>query len=854
MILTLLSSKAMEALKSSEYWTPKTRVTSKTIQNLVCPCCGDTTAWAYAIGHKTGPMAICCNRKNNCGAITKTVDLFNILLDIEKEYPATPRDKNKPARIYLESRGIRRGLKDLEYEYWPKVRKESSSGAVMFPVQTPDEETIFNGRLLNPETGIGKTHNTGSTTGCWWTHPCIDYNPEEKIFITEGIIDALSLIEIGKQAVAVLSSGQDPTKINLPAVDKLVIAFDNDIAGAAGTKKWLQFFPDAEAIMPDKGQDWNDLLSNGHPQQVKALFTSTYERFEKNAQLALAESPRRYATVYHQFFQKAPGLFEFDGCTYYSEIKTKGEMTQLVVNRVGRFTFKVRSFLRDTSNPDKPEYSYHLQITPKGKMPVTSTAASRDLATPKGLKEFFLARAGTTFEGTTNTATALSSQITSSSVPLVTQLSLTGHDLETGWRVYKHFAVDPKGKVHKPDKSGLYRVNHQTWIRAATHDGNKAICPNLNTSGNVKKIHKLVNSAWGNNGAAAFAFMIASLFVNDVKACLNWFPFCSFAGAPGSGKSALVTILNACQGVDGEGLPMTSLNSKKGLARSISRVSGMFTALLEDNRRDQSNFDYSIILTGYNQGPLQIQAAYSGDNRTTEAPFLGTLLFCQNNEPFTTQAEKERVISLLFDINDITANTREAYEKLVAIAKQELASVAISILQRRREFESEWRKEYEKLLSTQSEVKNRRIMQNHTLILAFHNLTCKLFNINHDLTSFILQTAKRKVITSAERDYTGADRFIDALTYLDQTKVSSCVHIDKSKKRLFFNLPGAEAQLRNAGVQVIAQDLLIQSLTKHPGFIENSKVFRFPNDPDKGADGRIKSRRVWVFDLTQITF
>jgi len=95
----------------------------------------------------------------------------------------------------------------------------------------------------------------------FWKHPGIQYDPDEPTYVTEGIIDALSLIEMGFQAIAVLTSGQDPAKINLGELSgNLVIAFDSDSAGAGGLKKWNAAFPESDAITPLIG-DWNDILA-----------------------------------------------------------------------------------------------------------------------------------------------------------------------------------------------------------------------------------------------------------------------------------------------------------------------------------------------------------------------------------------------------------------------------------------------------------------------------------------------------------------------------------------------------------------------------------------------------------------
>ncbi len=127
-----------------------------------------------------------------------------------------------------------------------------------------DDET-WNGRLFNPK-GKDKSHNHGPATGKIWKHPAAEYNPEKETFATEGIIDALSLIEIGKQAVAILSSVSDPEKTDLSEFRKLVFAFDNDASGWQALKKWKKAYPDADAVMPVTG----DCESCGQRNQTSA--------------------------------------------------------------------------------------------------------------------------------------------------------------------------------------------------------------------------------------------------------------------------------------------------------------------------------------------------------------------------------------------------------------------------------------------------------------------------------------------------------------------------------------------------------------------------------------------------------
>lgn len=313
-----LADKILKRIQTSEYWTTKTRKKGKTIQGLTCPACGiEGAAWAYS----DSPMAIICNRLNNCGTKTNTVELFNLRLNIEKEFKPTKTEPHRPARAYLTSRGLKESLNGLSYEYWKNVR-HTSSGAVMFPVQVPGTtKPIFNGRLMAPSKETGKTHNSGTTTGAFWQHPGIEYSESEPTYIVEGIIDALSIIELGLQAIAVLASGQDPAAVDLSRFKNIALAFDNDAAGQRALKKWLCHYPAATVVMPDKGGDWNDLLNSAPLDQAKANFRNSLLRFTTNAKLALAESAKAYSEIYREYHQQPPGLFEFNGELWFSYLK-----------------------------------------------------------------------------------------------------------------------------------------------------------------------------------------------------------------------------------------------------------------------------------------------------------------------------------------------------------------------------------------------------------------------------------------------------------------------------------------------------------------------------------------------------
>lgn len=844
-----LAEKCLQALKSSPYWTNKTKDNGRTIQNLTCPACDDKTAWAYS----QEPYSINCNRGNECNARTKIIELFNITLDIEKEYKPTKADPHRPAREYLKSRSVNEHvLQGLDFRYWEKTRK-GCGGAVMFPVgKDKNNQEVFNGRLLNPPRGVGKTHNHGSTSGLFWQHPARELDPSKPIYITEGIIDALSLISMGKQAIAVLSSGQDPAKLQGLDDFDLITAFDNDPAGTRATKNYLKHFSRSKATMAPKGRDWNDILRE-NPETAEQRFKENKKNYLFNAELSLTGTHQDYAQCYYEHWSFPPGLFLFEGCTYFSFIKTRGENTNLIVERVGKFTTEIQSFINIGSTEQK-EFLYQMKIIPKGGRPVICTATGRQLATAKDLKSFLLSHAKVSYEGAVNATQALITRLIDSKAPEVRRALYTGLDPESNWYFFNTWAIDPKGQLHRKSKAGLFDIGGSSTIMPAPQASEKAIEPIQKPLHGAKKIHDLMYRAWGDNGITALSWVIAGWFVNQIKEKENFFPHISLYGDPAAGKSALTSKLQALQGRDTEGLPLSQLNTKKGLARTIAGLSNVFTALLEDSQRNDRAFDYSILLTSYNKGSLQVQAKFTNTLETSENLFLSTLMFVQNSEPFNQKAEKQRVISLHFKTEDISTTTRQAFNELNGYPKEELASFMMQVLQHRKTIEAEWYQDYKTACADLEAVGEERIRNNHGLLLGFHRLFCRLFSIDSDIFNHIEAIAIEKQNTSAELEINEASTFFENVFSLESKQTEKYWHEVNDAKltttldynSLYFNLPELIRLLQNSGLNPPRSKELQEALRQHPAYIDHGKNHRFPINEHETHSVQ---RKAWCFDL-----
>lgn len=386
-----LIAKILERLKS-EYGTPKTRDNRNTLQNLRCPVCGDPSAWVYL----SGPWSVNCNKSNSCGISSKARDLFpDLFKRIEDSCPPVPEDPERPARAYLESRGLRQALMGLDFAYWKNVRG-LPTGAVMFPIgQDRTGKTVFNGRLFDPPAGEGKTHNAGSTSGLFWRHPGRRLDFDKPVYVVEGIIDSLSLTEAGFQSIAVLSAGQDVSKLRLDGFKQIVTAFDHDRAGITATRKWLKALRgkpgiSISSVFPDPGEDWNGILQGLHGGNARDFFEKKMSDYEFNGRLVLAVDAQSYVDDFLDFRGYSPGLFEFGGAYYFARPSQKGETYHAV--RASDFTADVDFFQVDRTISDKPVYRYALTVKPqgKGRLPVKAVFDASELSTAQSLATSFL--------------------------------------------------------------------------------------------------------------------------------------------------------------------------------------------------------------------------------------------------------------------------------------------------------------------------------------------------------------------------------------------------------------------------------------------------------------------------------
>lgn len=872
-----LKSLFTQRLRESPYWTAKTQEVNGMVNFLTCPACGESEAFCYA----HNPFVVFCHRQKRCGVRTLTKALFpDIIQHIERRFPPTQLQPDRPAEEFLRSRGLSKSIEGLRFKYTANVRK-SGSGAVMFRVgESAGGDPVWNGRLFNPPHGQGKTHNQGSTKGMVWKHQGISYDPNQDVYVTEGIINALSLIEMGLQAVAVLSSGQKPEDVtDLTTFGKPIFAFDQDEAGAHATQKWMEIYKPrgARAILPKKG-DWNDhLCSYGTTEFARQKFDEKKKEYEFKARLALAESAQAYAEVWNGYHggTAVPGLFVFNGQYFWSFAKEKGEALEIKTFRVSNFTVSVDHYQLDRTNAEEPEYRFSLIIRPRKGKPTHCSVTASELATPSAMTILFLTRAGVLWEGERQPTLALVEHIVESKAPVVRQLITTGYDPDSKCYVFPHYAIDHNGKNIERDIRGFFPILQGQSLRSAPFS---TIKPEEKPRHSLAHIWTLCFNAWGEHAAVAIAWTAACWWVNQIKDAKGFFPFLSLWGDPGTGKSRLARTLNAMQGLDEEGMPMNRVNTAKGEIRKLSQLSGLFKGLLESTEdAGTRRFDLDTILPLYNSNPLQVTALKTTDSQTRELPFRASLLFIQNPNIFKTRPQQERVISLRFLKENLTDDTFAAFTALTEIPLPEIAAFMPTILNHRSVIEGCCAEDTVDVISTpgsgvgaegygqakafsqsgevgwikqhiiakeelRKHVRDNRLVENYAIILAWHRMIMPIIGIEYDLLPFIVKLIKAKRDECENRQDDPAEYFLGLLPNITWGDSESPAW-QKEEGRLYVHLPEAIRLIQHHGYTIPAPiSILQETLKRHPAFVKSNYNYRMT----RGF--AVELKKVWVFD------
>lgn len=95
---------------------------------------------------------------------------------------------------------------------------------------------------------------------------------ENKVYVTEAPIDALSLKLVAPEGSILATGGNMPVERLKPYLDgkEVLLAQDRDAAGDEQAKRIRKLYPEAKRVLPEQGKDWNEQVRLHFEQQAKA--------------------------------------------------------------------------------------------------------------------------------------------------------------------------------------------------------------------------------------------------------------------------------------------------------------------------------------------------------------------------------------------------------------------------------------------------------------------------------------------------------------------------------------------------------------------------------------------------------
>jgi hypothetical protein len=819
-----LINKICERLQTDN---PKFKISGAYINGLKCPACGKIDGFAHA----DNPMAILCHRNNECGINTPVKDIYpDLWRDLTKDYPPTPSNPTATARAYLESRGLNPDLIEFKQGkiYDRDTKKEYQSLVIEFDGVKFERLIDYSGKDKNRLNAYkGKVFETNGAL-----------NPDcEKVFVVEGVINALSLEQCGYPAIATYSSGSIPKEWYESNQHKqFVLAFDNDNAGIKGIQKTIDCFKElgithySIALTP-RGKDWNDLLVGNQ------LNATTLEKSYWQGRLSFAKSALNYFEIYRERYEKSTLIFEFEHWTYkgyLSPVKVDGEtIFEPNVKPLIDCTVKLLHSVIDDSLDDKQRMEHYIELESiregKGRIRLDATELTRLDSFKTAMQNHRQLFYGNS-DDLTNFASYLFNQ--KPKPPKIRALSTIGYDEKSGGFYFPKFMYDIDGRRIDANAEKFFsNANIKPFMSSSDTVINRI--DDIDLTKFITDLH----GAYGNKGLIALGYYVSSLFSHDIFEHYGFFPFLSLYGSPHAGKSFISRLLNRCLFVDSEGQTMTASNTAKGELRKISQKSSLVCALLE-GRKDKSRFDYDSILPLYNRNALYSRATTSQDNRTHDLPLKAAMSFVWNHECFTLKAAKERVISLHFADSDLTEATGKAWIELNNYSPEQLAGVGHYLLTNRKFFENKLIKSCQLCAMTlkSNGINVTRIAENHAIALAGIATLLESLKIESvagvddvidDLVNYTIERAKDKLETAKSESHL-ADYFFESIEHLTTTDGVAT----NANNELVIHLPKVLAHLQqnNNGFNNKAE--LISELKRHDRFIgvKTSKCFNKPCD------------------------
>ncbi len=780
-----------------------------------CPSCSRKELYTKA----DGPWVVRCGRLNNCGYEIHIKELYPDLFEQwSTRYPVTAENPNAAAEAYL---SIHRGFDiskirgSYTQESYFDEKLKAGTATVRFAVGSTWWE-----RLIDQPGRFDKKARFkfgGSYQGQWWVPPGVHPLNSNKIWLVEGIFDAIALMHHGVDAVSLMSCYNYPAqalaelKANRATGTPdpvLVWALDGNDAGRRFIKKWKdraesEGWTCLAAMIPQKGrtqQDWSDLHLLDRAQEDAEKHHLAEEGLKhylyQGALLTAKSASEKGLLIYSHSNNMTEFEFSHDNRLYWFKLDV--DRYQAAMNRIdeqegGLSPEELRERALNESNSireianclptplyfqenkitDESWYYFRVQFPHDG-APIKNTFTSSQISTASEFKKRLLGIApGAVYTGS-NQQLERSMKNQLFNIQRVETVDFIGYSKELGCYVLGDVAMKD-GTLHKINSEDYFDMG-RLFVKSL----NKSVDLTINSDPREYSTEWVQHlySAFGPKGLAALSFWFGTLFAEQIRASQKSFPFLEIVGEAGAGKTALLEFMWKLFGRDHEGSdPAKSTNA--GRARNFAQVSNLPVVLIEsdrdssENKTHNKNFDWDELKTAYNGRSLRSRGMATSGNETYEPPFRGAIVISQNAAVSGSEAIMQRIMHLTFDRSGHNDQSKVAVDELSAAPISKVSGFILAATKREEavlEIVNKMAPVYQKQLFDRPDIRVMRIAHNHGQLMALADalrLVVKLTDAQHKQLQQQIVTMAVERQQAINADHPLVSEFWDMYEYLN---------------------------------------------------------------------------------------
>lgn len=784
-----------------------------------CPSCQKRELFTRS----DNPWTLKCGRANNCGREIATKDEYPEIFDVwSKRHKKTPENPYAAADAYLlYARRLR--LNDLRGAYTQETYRDQDRNLFSETIRFQLPGGSYWERLIDQPSRFEKKAHfkaKASYRGHCWMAP--DQGIEalaraDRVWICEGIFDALSWRQAGEFAVSAMSCNNYPehwleslrkacADLNV-AGPELIFAFDIGKAGTEYTRKFVakaikegwrataaQALPEGET----RKIDWNDLLARDlkkpdgeeddtPPDPRGRLAPQFVEDYLWNGKVLLAKSATDKAVLLYEKHERPSFSFVHDSRTWWAsvdagkvqEVMDKERVTARAairgcteVSQVANCAFQILYFQQDETSGES-HYYLSIDLAANDGIYRKPFAPSALVAGAEFKKALMGAAPGALWEGSTRQLDRLVSAQTPG-LKTVETLDFTGYSRDHGAYIFGDLAVKD-GRVVKINEEDFFDLGkRQVKLRAT-----KRVLKNAYDAESFDTSWlPYLWTAWRGNGMAVLVFWTMSYFAEQIRKEYASLGYLEMFGKANTGKSTIIMWMWKLTGwVDEvyEGID-PSKSTMVGYIRTLSRAANLPVVFVESDRSEEGphvkKFDWSEIKGLFNGNIGRATGKKSQGNDTNEPPFRGALVIEQNDPVVSGEPVLSRIMQTEWTKKGWSPATKAAAEKIEKWDREEASGYLIHVVKREQVYLKTMREVFPKWERHLIDIKvqHSRVRKCHAQLHAGLDALAAVMNIPADIMAETHQHFDQMALSrdaSIESDHPKVAKFWEIFDHLE---------------------------------------------------------------------------------------